>query len=322
MKAAFITQTGGCNSLTWDDFPEPAPGPEDVVIEVAAAAVNPIDTYVRSGAVAMDLPLPFVPGCDAAGVVTQIGDQVRRVAVGDRVWTTNQGLQGRQGTIAERIAVDQAWVYSLPEPISFQHAAAAALVGVTAHLGLHREVKIEPGESLLVIGGAGGVGSMVVQLALASGLRVIATGTTSAKRDYLRSLGVDSVIDPNVASIADSVRDIEPDGVNVFWETRREPDFELAVGVLAPRGRMVLMAGRDATPAFPVGPFYVNELSVHGFVMFKATPGEMRRAAEDLTRTMLAGKLTPPIGLCLPMSEAAEAHRRQEAATLGSGTDQ
>jgi NADPH2:quinone reductase len=112
------------------------------------------------------------------------------------------------------------------------------------------------------------------------------------------------------------VKQFAPAGVNVVWETLREPDFETLVPYLAERGRLVLMAGRDARPPFPVGPFYVKGCSLHGFVMFKATPGELRACAVDINRWLSAGKLQPQIGQTLPLSEAAAAHRLQEENTL------
>ncbi|MEM8911523.1 MAG: NADPH:quinone reductase [Planctomycetota bacterium] len=316
MKAATVRRTGDPDVIEVIEMPPPDPGPGQVRIRVEAAAINPIDTYVRSGAVAMDLPTPFIPGCDAAGIVEAVGPDSKRFAVGDRVWCTNQGLLGRQGTLAEQIVVNEAWVFSLPESVSAEDAAACALVGVTAHLGLYREARLEAGETILVIGGAGGVGSMVVQMAALSGARVIATAGSKPKEAWLDSIGTDAVVRYDQESIADRVRELAPDGVNVFWETRRDPDFDIAVDLLASRGRMVLMAGRKARPAFPVGPFYVKECSLHGFVMFKATPIEMRAAADDITRWLAAGKLQANIGARFKLEEAARAHALQENATL------
>ncbi len=317
MKAAFITDTGAPDAIQFGDVPDPRVGSDQILLRVEASSVNPIDTYVRGGVIAMDLPTPYFPGCDAAGVVEAIGADVKRFAVGDRVWTTNQGLFGCQGTFAEKIAVDEKWVYALPDGVSFEDAAACALVGVTAHLGLFREAAIEPGESLLVMGGSGGVGSLVVQMAAAHGARVIATAGSEEKAEMVRRFGAEEVILYKTQSILEQVKRFDSNGVNVLWETRREPDFASAVDILAERGRMVLMAGRDAQPPFPVGPFYVKECSLHGFVMFKATPIEMRTAAEELTRLLKSGKIQANIGARFPLDQAADAHRLQEAATLG-----
>ncbi len=320
MKAAYIHQTGGVEKIQVGDLPAPPLAEGKVIVRVHAVSVNPIDTYIRSGAVAMELPDPYVLGCDAAGVVEAVGQGVHGVSVGDRVWCTNQGLLGRQGTFAEQIAIDDDWCFPLPEKVSFEEAAACALVAVTAHLGLYREAGLQAGETILVVGGTGGVGSMVVQMARALGARVIATASSDEKCQRAIELGADVAINYQRESIADVVRQQAPKGVNVFWETRREPDFDGAVELLAERGRMVLMAGRDARPEFPVGPFYVKECSLHGFVMFKATPVEMRAAADDINHLLAAGKLQANISATLPLDQAAEAHRMQEAATLdGSG---
>ncbi len=321
MKAAYLHQTGSPDVIEVGELETPVPGEGEVLIRVHAAAVNPIDTYVRSGAVQFELPKPFIPGCDAAGVVEAVGPNVHRHRVGDRVWCTNQGLLGRQGTFAEQIVVADQWCFTLPDSVSFQDAAASALVGVTAHLGLYREAMLEAGETILVIGGSGGVGSMVVQMAKASGARVIATAGSEAKCERVRELGADVVINYRQSSIQEVVTREVPKGVNVFWETRREPDFDLAVELMAGRGRMILMAGRDARPSFPVGPFYVKECSLHGFVMFKATPVEMRAAADDINLWLAKGKLRANIATTLPLDQAAEAHRLQEQTTLQCSGD-
>ena len=237
----------------------------EVLVRVHAVSVNPIDTYVRGGIVAMDLPMPYIIGCDAAGVVEAIGDQVESIDVGDRVWMTNQGLLGRQGTFAEKIAVEDQWCFPLPDDVSFETGAATALVGVTAHLGLFREADLQSDETVLVIGGTGGVGAMVVQMAKAIEARVITTCGSAKKCKRAAKLGADVVIDYTRESISDVVRRDAPDGIDVFWETRREPDFDAAVDMLAHRGRMVLMAGRDARPTFPVGPVLRQRMFIARF---------------------------------------------------------
>jgi NADPH2:quinone reductase len=320
MKAAYIRQTGAPDVIEVGDLPEPRAEKGQLLVRVHAAAVNPIDTYIRGGTIPVDLPDPYVIGCDAAGVVEAVGEGANRFSVGDRVWCTNQGLQGRQGTFAEKIAVDDDWCFRLPDSVSFEDGAASALVAVTAHLGLFRAVDLQSGETVLVIGGSGGVGSMVVQMARASGATVIATAGSAQKCERVLSMGADVAINYNEQSIAEVVRKEAPRGVNVLWETRREPDFDTAIELLAERGRMVLMAGRDARPEFPVGPFYVKECSLHGFVMFKATAIEMSTAAGDINHWFVQGKLKANVSVVLPLDQAAEAHRMQEAATLqGSG---
>jgi NADPH2:quinone reductase len=316
MKAAFFETTGGPEVIRYGELPKPTFSSTQVLIRTEAVAVNPIDTYLRSGAIQMPLPQPYVIGCDLAGIVTEVGSDVKGIRKGDRVWSTNQGLLGRQGTFAEYCAVDADWVYPLPDGVPADAAAACALVGVTAHLGLFREGRLRAGHILFVRGGSGGVGSMVVQMAKAAGAVVITTASTDAKADFCRKLGADLVINYKTEDVVQKTKAFAPNGVKLYWETAREPAFDLAVELLAERGRIILMAGRDARPQFPVGPFYVKGCSIHGFVMFKASAEKLRLAAEDINGWMTEGKLKPQIGKTLPLSEAAEAHRLQEANTL------
>ncbi len=316
MKAAYIEQTGPPENIIYGDLPMPVVKGSEVLVKVSAVSLNPVDTYIRGGADFWELPQPFIVGCDLAGVVEAVGPNATRFNVGDRVWGTNQGLLGRQGTFAEHCAVDECWLYPTPDGVDDETVAASALVGVTAHLGLFREARLQKGESVFVHGGTGGVGSMVVQMAKAAGARVITTGGSDAKVARCWELGADEAVNYKAEDVDTAVSEFAPDGVNVFWETLREPDFDKIIGYLAERGRIVLMAGRDARPEFPVGPFYVKECSMHGVVMFKASDEELRACADDMNRWFVEGKLKAQIGTVMPLSEAAAAHRLQEENTL------
>jgi NADPH2:quinone reductase len=267
--------------------------------------------------VPMKLPFPFVLGCDLAGTIIEAGASVSRFKVGQRAWGSNQGLLGRQGTFAELAAVDEQWLYPTPPGVSDEAAAACALVGITAHLGLFRDARLSAGETVFVNGGSGGVGSMVVQMARLQGARVITTAGSDEKAALCRELGAEIAINYKTEAVDAALKAAAPTGVNVWWETLREPDFDRAVAALAPRGRMIVMAGREARPAFPVGPFYVKGCSLHGFAMFNATPDEQRRCGEDINRWLVEGRLKPRIDRVLPLSQSAEAHRLQEQSTLG-----
>jgi NADPH2:quinone reductase len=317
MQAAFITQPGPPENIIVGDLPTPEPTGSQVLVRVRAAAVNPIDTYVRSGTVKMNIPLPYIVGADLAGVVEKLGPDAKQFKVGDRVWGSDQGLMGRQGTFAEYAAVDESWLYPIPNGVSDEAAAACALVGITAHLGLVRDAKLQPGETLFVNGGTGGVGSMVVQMSKALGARVITTAGSDEKVKICRELGADAAINYKQEDVAARVKELAPGGVNVWWETLREPNFDLTVPLLSPRGRMILMAGRDARPTFPVGPFYTRDCRLFGFAMFNSSPAEQRAAAGDINRWLAEGKIKPRIDRILPLSEAATAHRLQEESTIG-----
>jgi NADPH2:quinone reductase len=316
MKAAYINETGPASNIQYGDLPTPEPTGAQVLVKVGAVAVNPVDTYIRNGANYWELPVPFIIGCDVAGTVEKVDPDATRFQVGDRVWGTNQGLVGRQGTFAEQCAIDECWLYPTPDAVDDETAAACALVGVTAHLGLFRDAQLQAGETVFVHGGTGGVGSMVVQMAKAAGARVIATAGSDEKAELCRQLGADDVILYKQQDEVATTQRLAPGGVNVYWETLREPNFDNIVAILAERGRVVLMAGRDARPEFPVGPFYVKGCSLHGFVMFKASPDELRACADDMNDWMASGKLNARIDRVLPLSEAAQAHQLQEDNTL------
>jgi NADPH2:quinone reductase len=319
MRAAYFRQTGEPEVIEVGEVPTPRPQGREILVRVRAAAINPIDTYIRRGTVPMPLPQPVaITGTDFAGVVEAVGPEVSRFRVGDRVWGSNQGLLGRQGTCAEYVCVDQDWAYPLPENVSEEQAAAAALVGITAHLGLFHRARLQAGEWVFVNGGTGGVGSMVVQMAKAVGARVITTVGNAEKAALARELGADVVALYNQDDIASVIRNATGGlGVHVWYETQPPTDLDRTVELTAPRGRIIVMAGRQARPVFPNGPFYLKNLSLFGFAMFNMTADEQRVCAEDMNRWLASGRLRAIIGRRFPLQETAAAHRLQEENTLG-----
>lgn len=316
MKAAYIEQTGGPEVINYGDLPDAKPKRTECLIKVSAVDLNPIDVYIRSGLIPAKLSFPYILGRDVAGTVLETGVAVKRFKAGDRVWASNQGTDGRPGTFAELVAVDERWLNTIPQTVSDNEIAALSLVGITAHLGLLRKTKLKGGESLFVNGGSGGVGSSVVQMAKILGAKVATTAGSEEKARMCRELGADLVINYKTQDVEAALREFAPKGLNVWWETLREPNFERAIPLLATRGRMVVMAGRDARPVFPVGAFYVKDCSLHGLAMFNATPSEQRAAAEDINQWLVEKTLKPRIDRVLPLSQAAEAHRLQEESTV------
>ncbi|WP_010581889.1 NADPH:quinone reductase [Schlesneria paludicola] len=318
MKAAFIRETGAPSVIQFADVPDPVPGPTEVLVKVGAVSVNPIDTYIRAGAVAMISKFPYIIGADLAGTVESVGSEVKRFKAGDRVWGSNQGLFGRRGTFSELAAVDERWLYPTPARETDAEAAAGALVGLTAHVGLFLHANLAPGEVVFVNGGAGGVGSAVVQLAKAAGAFVITTAGSETSLAICKQLGADLVLDYNSHNLDDQIRafSLPHGGVHLWFETQREPTLDRTVSAMAPRGRIVLMAGRAARPEFPVGPFYVKDLRIIGFAIFNGAPEEQRAAADKLNTLYEFNRWKPQVGKTMPLSEAAAAHQLQEDATV------
>ena len=296
MKAAYVEKTGSVDQIIYGDLPKPKPAGSQVLVQVKAVSVNPIDTYIRAGSVAMELPIPFVVGCDLAGVVDAVGPDAKRLKIGDRVWGSNQGLFGRQGTFAQFAAVDEQWLYPIPEEVSFEDAAAIALVGITAHLGLFRDSQLKMGEKVFVQGGSGGVGSCVVQMARAIGARVMTTAGNDDKVQICRKLGANLVVNYRTGNVEDALGRFG--NVDLWWESLREPNLERAVKHLALRGRIVVMAGRNARPVLPLGPFYTRDARIYGFAMFNAPAEEQRRRPPR----SIAGW---PVASCVPRSIAS-----------------
>jgi NADPH:quinone reductase len=318
MLAAHITETGAPSVIRFGEVATPQAGPGQVLVRVKAVAVNPIDTYIRAGAIAMPLTMPYVIGCDLAGVVEAVGEGASRFRVGDRVWGSNQGLFGRQGSFGQFAAVDEHWLYPVPATQGFESAAAGALTGITAWLGLEQFARLRSGETLFVNGGTGGVGSAVVQLAKRMGAYVVTTAGTAEKRDLARKLGADIALDHQSPTLDDELRRAvaERGGINVWFETLREPNLERSISMMAMRGRIVLMAGRQARPDFPLGAFYTRDLSLVGFAMFNASPEEQRVAADGLNAAFEAGVWRPNIARVFPLAEAEAAHQLQQDNTL------
>ncbi|MBI1309771.1 zinc-binding dehydrogenase [bacterium] len=323
MKAAFISETGTPDVIQYGDLPDPTPQAGEVLVRVGAVAVNPIDTYIRSGAVAIATEFPYIIGCDLAGTVEAVGSDVTRFKVGDRVWGSNQSLFGRKGTFAELAAVNEEWLYPTPVGMSDDVAAAGALVGITAHLGLFLHAGLQSGETVFVNGGTGGVGASVIQLAKSVGAKVIATVGSAEKKALAKSWGADCVLNYRAADLDDQIRTFSEanGGLHVWFETQREPTPDRTVELLSKRGRIIFMAGRAARPEFPVGPFYVKDLRLFGFAMFNASADEQRVAADGVNALFEASGWHPQIGRTFPLSQAATAHQLQEDNTLGgSGT--
>ena len=265
MKAAYIETTGSPDVIRYGDLPTPTPKQGEVLVRVGAVAVNPIDLYIRAGTVA-DAAAEAVhprlrPGRHGRGG-RPWSDSASRP--GDRVWGSNQGLLGRQGTFAEYAAVGEDWLYPTPAGVTDMHGRGGALVGITAHLGLFRCAKLQAGETVFVNGGTGGVGSMVVQMAKAVGAKVITTVGSPEKAALCRTWGADASSTTRRDDVRAGVRGFtRARASHVWYETQREPDFVRTVDLMAQRGRMVVIAGRQAQPVFPVGPFYVKGLSLY-----------------------------------------------------------
>ncbi|MFB9569575.1 NADPH:quinone reductase [Saccharopolyspora hordei] len=314
--AAYVTELGPPERIEVGPLPVPDLGPTDVLVRTEALAVNRVDTLVRSGWYPTPTPFPFIIGRDLVGTVTAAGPGAAGFRPGDRVWCNSLGHDGRQGSFAQDVVVAAGRLYHLPDGVDATEAVAVLHPAGTACLGLFREARLGPADTVVVAGGAGAVGSAVVELAAAAGAHVVAT---ASERDaaWCRSSGARAVVDHHAPDHVDRLRDAVPHGADVYWDTSGHHDLAAIAPLLAPGARVVLTATARPTVDLPARHFYTHDISVHGFVISRATVSELAEAARTINARLADGTLRPRVGARLPLAEAAEAHRRQEAGRTG-----
>lgn len=295
--AAFITKTGAPEVIQWGEVELPNLEEHEVLLKAAFIAVNPVDTYIRAGKMPAKVEkFPFIIGSDLVGTVEKVGSKVKNVKVGEKVWTVRA-----PGASAEHVVVDADLVYPIPDGADPEQFAALGQVAATACRGLIQAGQLHANETIYIQGAGGCVGSALIQLSKALGAHAIAATTGADKIAWCKELGADQVIDYKKPS--------EVKGVQVFWDTSRAPNFDLATEVLAPHGRIVLMSGAESKPIFPIGNFYRNELTLKGFSLFFATPADLQGYADIISRCIEEKKLKSKIAKKFPLKDAAEAHR-------------
>ncbi|GGZ97935.1 NADPH:quinone reductase [Streptomyces echinoruber] len=312
MRAAYVERLGPADAIRFGRLPDPEPGPGEVLVRVLATTVNPVDTFVRSGLFRTPLPFPFVIGRDLVGTVVTAG---AGFAAGETVWCNSLGHAGRQGAAAELAAVPADRLYRLPPGVAAEEAVAVVHPAATAYLALFTHGGLRAGETVLVAGAGGNVGGALVVLAARAGARVLATASPR-DHDHVRSLGAAEVVDYRAPDLAERLARSAPSGVDVHVDTSGRNDLRSAVGLLAHRGRIVLLAGARDEPVLPVGPLYMKDGSLRGFALSHATVAELAEAAGTINEALAAGALRPRALEQVPLSEAAEVHRRMERGEL------
>lgn len=303
MRAAFVAQLGPADTIQYGTLPDPVPTADEVLVDVVATTVNPVDTFVRSGAFPTEVPMPLVMSRDLVG---RVAAPAHGFAQDDWVWSNSLGHGGRQGAAATRAVVPAPRLYRLPPGADPIEAVAAVHPGATAYLALYTHGGLRPGARVLIVGGGGNVGSAAITMAVGAGAEV---HTTASAQDlaYCASLG---------ATPTDYRNPRLPSEVDLYVDCAGVNDLETAVPLLAPRGRVVLLAGASARPVLPVGPLYTNDCSIAGFVISHATVAELADAANHLNPLLAKGTLTPREIEEHPLSAAAETHKRLEQGAL------
>lgn len=316
MRAIRIESKGGPEVLQFVEVPDPTPGPGQVLVRTEAVGLNFIDIYQREGL--YPLPTPYTPGQEAAGVVEEIGAGVTEFRAGDRV-----AYQGALGAYAELQAVDADRLVPLPDRVGSKQGAAAMVQGLTAHYLATSTFPLQPGHTCLIHAAAGGVGLLLTQMAKLRGATVIGTVSTEEKAELARGAGADHVINYTELDFAEEVaRLTDGGGVEVVYDSVGVKTFDRSLESLRTRGMLVLFGQASG----PVPPFDPQRLNRGGSLFLTrptlghhvATREELLSRAAEIFGWVGAGKLDIHIGLELPLSDAAEAHRRLEGrATTG-----
>ncbi|MBN8920485.1 MAG: NADP-dependent oxidoreductase [Rhizobiales bacterium] len=297
MKAIYFDEHGGADVLKYGDQPDPTPKADEVLIDIHAASVNGADWKVREGDYAK-LPLPHILGRDFSGVVSAVGADVTDLKVGDEVFGVC--AVGQEGAYAEKIAVKAAIVAKKPAGMTHAQAAALALTGLTALSAVEDTIKLKPGETILVQGGAGGVASFAIQAAKHIGARVITTG--SAKNaDYLRSLGADEVIDYNATDFTKAVKDVD-----AVFDTVGGDVAARSFSVVRPGGRAAFIASGAKAPPSPRDD--VQSL--------RPAVGRARAPLDRVAQLFTQGAVKAPEITIYKLQDAAAAHRVSESRHL------
>jgi len=314
MKGIRVHDFGPPEVMNMEELEDLSPGPGEVVVSVKAAGVNPVDTYIRSGAYQSDLKLPYTPGLDAAGVIRAVGEGVRHRSVNQRVYVAFS----HSGTYAEQVLCGEFQTHPLPDGISFSQGAALGVPYGAAYRALFQRAHTLAGETVLVHGASGGVGIAAVQLARAAGARVIGTAGSDRGRELVLAQGAHYVLNHREPGYLDALRELTCQrGVDVILEMLANVNLDQDLLALATGGRVVVIGSRGRVE---IDPRYAmaREAAILGMVLFNADKKEQSSMHAAIVAGLENGALRPVVSTELPLAEAAAAHHAvMEASTFG-----
>jgi NADPH:quinone reductase len=314
MKAIRVNEFGDPDVLRLEDVPTPRPGPGEVLVRMHAIGVNPVETYIRAGTYARLPKLPYTPGNDGAGVIEQTGDSMTEFKPGDRVYTAGSVT----GTYAEFALCKTDQVHRLPANVSFAQGAAMGTPYATAYRGMFQRADAKPGETVLVHGASGGVGTAAVQLARARGLRVFGTAGSDEGRKLAREQGAHEVFDHRAPDHFEQVMKATNErGVDVIVELLANVNLGKDLPILAKGGRVAIVGSRGRIEIDPRDTMQ-RDVDLRGMVLPNTSPADMASIHAALVAGLENGTLRPVVGKELPLAEAAQAHRAvREAGAVG-----
>jgi len=305
MKAIRVNQFGGPEVLKLEEIPTPKPDGGQVLVRVRAAGVNPYDTYMRAGTYAIKPHLPYTPGSDAAGTIEAVGTGVTKVKAGDRVYTA----QTLTGAYAEYALTLEDQVHRLPQNISFEQGAGVWVPYGTAYHAVHHFAKPRAGETVLVHGASGGVGTASLQITRAMGLTVFGTAGTDKGLDLVKREGAHQVFNHTEAGYQDEIMKASGGrGVDVILEMLANVNLGGDLKMLALQGRVVVIGSRGDVTITPRD-IMSRRASVLAFSLWAVQPAEIAEIHAGLIAGLENGTLRPVVGKQLPLAEAARAHK-------------
>jgi NADPH2:quinone reductase len=304
MKAIRVHQFGGPEVLKLDEVPTPKPADGQVLVRVHAVGVNPYDTLMRAGTYAIKPQLPYTPGSDAAGTVEAVGPGVTKVKPGDRVYTART----LTGAYAEYTLCLEEQVYPLPDNISFEQGAAVWVPYGTAYHALHHFARARAGETVLVHGASGGVGTAGVQIARAIGMTVFGTAGTEDGLKLVKREGANQAFNHTKAGYHEEIMKASAGkGVDVILEMAAHVNLGHDLKMLALEGRAIVIGSRGDVVVTPRD-LMSRRASIRAFTLWATSPAEVAEIHAGLYAGMENGTLRPVVGKKLPLAEAARAH--------------
>lgn len=306
MKAIRVSQFGDPRVMRIEQVPDPKPGPTQVLVRIRAAGVNPVDTYIRSGAYARRPPLPYTPGTDGAGVVEAIGDGVTTLKPSDRVYVT--GTSGGTGTYAELALAETNRVHPLPDRLSFVQGAGIGVPYATAYRALFQRAHAVPGETVLVHGASGGVGTAALQIGRAHGLRMIGTAGSERGLKLVRDEGAEHALDHGTPDYLDDLMKLTGGrGVDVIVEMLSNVNLAKDLTLLAFNGRVVVVGSRGAIEINPRDAMS-RDAAILGMTLFNVKDPDRAVIDAALNAGFRSGALIPVVGREFPLADAPRAH--------------
>jgi NADPH:quinone reductase len=307
MRAILVSEFGPPDVMKVASVPDPAPQSGQVTIRVRAAGVNPVETYIRSGTHVIKPKLPYIPGFDAAGVIEAVGDGVTHLRPGQRVYNTGVA-PGVNGTYAELVACDASRVYPLPERVTFQQGAGVNTPYATAARALLQRGQARPGETVLVHGASGGVGTAAVQIARACGMQVIGTAGTAEGLDLVRAQGAHHAVNHRDAAYLEQVMQLTGGrGVDVVLEMLANVNLEKDLTVIALRGRVCVIGNRGRIEIDPRKAMS-KDAAILGVQLGQTPPDDLQRLHAFIGAGLENGTLTPVVRKDYPLADAPKAH--------------